>query len=182
MSELPAADLPPRPSLRFMVGHPAHLVAFGFGCGLSPIAPGTVGTLWAWLVFVLAEPWLGDAQWALVIAIALLVGWWACTRTARDLGASDPGAIVWDEVVAFWLVLWLLMPARFGVQLTAFLLFRVFDMAKPGPIGWVDRHFKLPLHGAIGWREGFGNVADDLAAALATLLVMALVVTMGRLL
>lgn len=169
-----------RPNLRFLLAHPAHWVALGFGCGLSPIAPGTVGTLWAWLVFVLADPWLGDVQWGVVIAVAFGVGWWASTRTARDLGDSDPGAIVWDEVVAFWLVLWLIMPTGVGAQFAAFALFRFFDMVKPGPVGWVDRRYKAPAEADIGWREGFGNIADDLVAALCTLLVVAIAVAVGR--
>ena len=92
-------------SARFMARHPAHWVALGFGSGLSPLAPGTVGTLWGWLAFVVFDRWLGPWQWGVVIALALAVGAWACTRTARALQVPDPGAIVWDEIVAFWIVL-----------------------------------------------------------------------------
>jgi phosphatidylglycerophosphatase A len=89
------------------------------------------------------------------------------------MGVADPGAIVWDEVVAFWLVLWLLMPAGFVLQALAFGLFRFFDAAKPGPVGWADRRFKLRPGQAIGWHQGFGILLDDLVAALCTLLVLA---------
>jgi phosphatidylglycerophosphatase A len=163
-----------RASLRFMLGHPAHWLALGFGSGLSPRAPGTVGTLWGWASFVLADAWLRPQQWALVIAAALLLGLWACTRTAQHLGVADPGAIVWDEVVAFWAVLWLVTPAGLWGQAAAFALFRYFDAAKPGPVGWADRLFKLRPGQAIGWRQGLGILFDDLVAALCTLLVIAL--------
>ena len=124
---------PRRPSAGFMLHHPARWIALGFGSGLSPVAPGTVGTLWAWLSFVLLQPWLNDLQWLALIAAGTLVGVWACTRTAQHLGVADPGAIVWDEILAFWLILCLVMPVGFGGQLLAFALFRYFDAAKPGP-------------------------------------------------
>ncbi len=165
---------PRRADFAFMCSHPAHWVALGFGSGLSRWAPGTVGTLWAWAAFVLADAWLTDAQWAWVIAAALPLGWWACTRTAQHLGTADPGAIVWDEVVAFWLVLWLVMPAGLLAQAAAFGLFRYFDAVKPGPVGWADRLFKQRAGQAIGARQGFGILFDDLVAALCTLLVLAL--------
>ena len=164
---------PRRATARFMLGHPAHWLGLGFGSGLSPVAPGTVGTLWAWASFAVAYPWLTDRQWAAVLAIAFALGIWACTRTAQHLGSADPGAIVWDEVLGFWVVLWLLTPASAWDQLLAFALFRYFDAAKPGPVGWADRLFKLRPGQAIGWRQGFGIVFDDLVAALCTLLVIA---------
>lgn len=167
-----AAGTPPlaarHPSARFMLGHPARWIALGFGSGLSPWAPGSVGTLWAWLAFLVFDRWLGAAAWAVVIGASLVLGVWACARTARELGLADPGAIVWDEVVAFWIVLWLLMPASLLAQASAFVLFRFFDAAKPGPVGWSDRRFKA----ARGWTQGIGILADDLVAALCTLLVI----------
>jgi phosphatidylglycerophosphatase A len=169
------AHTPPRrPTLRFMAGHPAHWLALGFGSGLAPQAPGTAGTLWAWAVFAVADRWLGPAQWAVVIALSLPLGWWACTRTAQHLGQADPGAIVWDEVVAFWAVLWLVMPAGLLGQAVAFGLFRYFDAAKPGPVRWADQRYKLQPGQAIGWRQGWGILFDDLVAAGCTLLVIAL--------
>ena len=165
-----------RPTARFMLRHPAHWLALGFGSGLSPKAPGTVGTLWSWLSFLVLSQWLSQAQWGLVIVGSLLIGVWACTVTAQHMGSADPGAIVWDEVVAFWIVLWLLTPAAWWVQLAAFALFRYFDAAKPGPVGWADRRYKLRPGQAIGWRQGFGILFDDLVAALCALLVIAIAI------
>src|SRR5918912_3277198 len=77
-NESTAEPLPPRrPSVRLMLSHPAHLISLGFGSGLSPVAPGTAGTLWAWLAFVLLQPHLRDRHWALLIGASLLIGWWA---------------------------------------------------------------------------------------------------------
>lgn len=164
-----------RVSARFMLRHPAHWMALGFGSGLSPRAPGTVGTLWGWVSFLVLNRWLDAGQWAFVIAASLLLGQWACTRTAQHLAIADPGAVVWDEVVAFWIVLCVLMPVGPWTQLAAFALFRFFDAAKPGPVGWADRLFKLKPGESIGWRQGFGILFDDLVAAACTLLVLALV-------
>lgn len=171
----PRSDGPPpagavRASARFMWRHPAHLIALAFGAGLSPVAAGTVGTLWAWLVWALLLDDLAPASQGAVIALTLLASWWAATLTARHLRSADPGAIVADEVVAFWLVLWLITPAGFLAQLVAFALFRFFDAVKPGPVGWADRL----LHGARGWKGGWGILLDDLVAAFCTLLVIAL--------
>jgi phosphatidylglycerophosphatase A len=173
MTSTAAATAPRRPTARFMRGHLAHWVALGFGSGLSRWAPGTVGTLWAWAAFVVADRWLTTAQWGWVIAASLPLGWWACTRTAQHLGTADPGAIVWDEVIAFWLILWLVMPAGLLAQAVAFAVFRYFDAAKPGPVRWADQLYKLRPGEAIGWRQGWGILFDDLVAALCTLLFMA---------
>jgi phosphatidylglycerophosphatase A len=154
---------------RFLLSHPAHFIALGAGAGLSRLAPGTAGTLWAWAVFLLLQIWLTPLHMGLLIALATLVGWWACTVTAQHMGVADPGAIVWDEVIAFWLVLWLVTPTTFGGELCAFLLFRYFDAAKPGPVRWADSLFK-----GFGWRGGWGILFDDLVAAFCTLLVIAI--------
>ena len=161
-----------------MRGHPARWLALGFGSGLASRAPGTVGTLWGWVTFLVLDLWLNAAGWAAVIVAALLVGLWAVTRTAQHLGVADPGSIVWDEVVAIWIVLWLLMPAAWWVQLAAFALFRYFDAAKPGPVRWADGLFKLRQDQSgeqrIGWRQGVGILFDDLVAAACTLFFIAL--------
>lgn len=157
-----------RPTARFMFSHPAHAIALGFGSGLSPFAPGTAGTLWGWLAFLVMQRWLTTADIGLVIAASLPIGWWACTVTARRMGQLDPSNIVWDEIVAFWIVLWLVLPAGLWAQIVAFALFRFFDAVKPGPVGWADRAF----HG-FGPRGGFGILLDDLVAAFCALLVMA---------
>lgn len=170
----PLAGAPRRPGVRFMLSHPAHLLALGFGSGLSPVAPGTVGTLWAWLAFVVLQPHLTSLHWAAVITASFAVGWWACTLTARHLATPDPSPVVWDEVLAFWIVLWLVMPATLGTQFIAFVLFRFFDAVKPGPVAWADQYFKGRHGQPVGWSQGFGVLFDDLVAALCTLLVMAL--------
>lgn len=180
------AEGPVRPTAAFLLAHPAHAIALGFGAGLSPWAPGTVGTLWAWVSFLVLDRWLSDLQWGLLLVAGTAVGWWACTVTARHLRTADPGAIVWDEVLAFWAILWLVTPASFGAQWVAFLLFRVLDAAKPGPVGWADKRFKqrrllgggVAAAGApaapIGWAQGFGILFDDAVAALCTLLPIAI--------
>lgn len=170
-----ASTTPPAPrrvNAAFFLSHPAHWLAMGGGSGLSPVAPGTAGTLWAWLSFLLLQQWgLSPLAWAGVLAVGLAVGWWACKVCAENAGIADPGFIVWDEILAFWLVLWLLMPAGWLLQALAFGLFRWFDAAKPGPVRWADRAFK-----GGGWRGAFGILIDDLVAAGCTLFVLALLV------
>jgi phosphatidylglycerophosphatase A len=170
----PLLGAPRKPDWRFLVSHPAHLVALGFGSGLSRIAPGTAGTVFAWIVFDALQPPMSETLRGIVLVVATLVGWWACTVTARHLAQADPSCIVWDEVVAFWLVLWLVTPAGFLAQAFAFALFRVFDAAKPGPVAWADQLFKRRRTQPIGWAQGFGILLDDFVAALCTLLVIAL--------
>ena len=173
----PLALAPVRPGVKFLLNHPAHFIALGFGAGLSPVAPGTAGTLWAWLSFLVLQRWLAPAEIGWLIAVSLPVGWWACTTTARSMRVLDPGSIVWDEVVAFWAVLWLVMPTGLLGQAFAFGLFRYFDAAKPGPVGWADRlsHGVNPATDRHAWTwAGFGIMADDMVAAGCTLLVVAL--------
>lgn len=158
-----------RPGVKFLLSHVAHFIALGAGSGLSRIAPGTLGTLWAWAAFAVMQLYWSEAQIGGVILVSLFVGWWACTVTAAHLRVLDPGAIVWDEVVAFWIILWLISPAGFMAQLVAFALFRFFDAVKPGPVAWADELF----HG-FGWKGGLGIMFDDLVAAACTLLVIAL--------
>ncbi len=165
-----------RPSVRFMMSHPAHWLALGFGSGLSRIAPGTAGSLWAWASFLVLSHWLDDARWGVVIAVSLPLGWWACTVTARHMAVLDPGSIVWDEIAAFWLVLWLAMPMGLTGQVMAFGLFRFFDAVKPGPVGWADALFHNvdPAFDKTAWvKAGFGIMFDDLVAAACTLMVIA---------
>ncbi|MFM1922720.1 MAG: hypothetical protein RL019_560 [Pseudomonadota bacterium] len=164
----PGAAAPTRPTWRFAGAHPARAIAFGFGAGLGRIAPGTAGTLWAWATFLLLDRALGDSGWAIFLGISMALGWWAATLTSQHLQVTDSSHIVCDEVVAFWLILWLLSPAPFWEQLAAFGLFRLFDAVKWGPVRWADTHFK-----GLGWRGGLGIMLDDLVAAGLTLLVLA---------
>jgi phosphatidylglycerophosphatase A len=164
------------PTARFMFSHPAHAVALGMGSGLSPFAPGTVATLWAWVAFLVwrsAYPTASVLQEAAILGLVLVASVWASERTARAMGVADPSAVVIDEIIAFWLVLWLVcppgQPTNIGMQFAAFVLFRFFDAVKPPPVRWADRVFK-----GTGWRGAFGIVFDDLVAAFCTLLVLAL--------
>ena len=168
---------PSRPTTRWMFSHPAHVLAQGMGSGLSRFAPGTSGTLWAWAAFLALQPWLGDIGWAIVILVGTLVGCWASTVTARHLGVLDPSSVVIDEIIAFWLVLWLVTPAGLLAQAVAFGLFRFFDAVKPGPVGWADAlfHDVDPTSDHHAWtKAGWGIMLDDLVAAGCTLLVIAL--------
>ncbi len=173
----PPARGPIAATTHFMMAHPAHVLALGFGSGLSPKAPGTVGTLWAWAVFALLQNRLTELTWGVMVALSLPLGWWACTVTARHMRVMDPGSVVWDEIAAFWLVLWLIDPSGFWGQLMAFALFRYFDAAKPGPVAWADQlfHDVNPATDPGAWRKaGWGIMLDDYVAAFCTLLVMAL--------
>jgi phosphatidylglycerophosphatase A len=157
-----------KPSWGWMCAHPARLLALGFGAGLARWAPGTVGTLWAWVVFSWLQPYFNDWQWGTCIVLGFALGCWACTRTGQHMQEPDSGHMVWDEVVAFWLVLWMAQPTGFFGQLGLFLVFRFFDAVKLGPVRWADQHFK-----GLGWRGGFGVMFDDLVAAACTLLLLA---------
>jgi len=151
------------PTWRWIWQHPARWLAFGFGSGLIRPAPGTWGTLAAWLLWwaLLARLGLPDVAMAFFLILAFALGCRACGRTGKDLGAPDHGGMVFDEIVAFWLVLWL-VPADVLTQALAFGLFRVFDIAKPFPIRQFDARCK----------NGFGVMADDLLAAGYTVLVI----------
>lgn len=151
-----------------MFSHPAHWIAQGFGSGLSPIMPGTAGTLFGWLLYVvLSVRWpaiFTPVNWLWIIAAGFVLGIWVCARTGKALDSPDHGSMVWDEIIAMWLVLVLVMPADLKTQFWAFLVFRFFDMVKPPPIAWFDRRYK----------GGFGVMWDDIVAAFYTLLVFAL--------
>jgi phosphatidylglycerophosphatase A len=134
---------------------------------------GTVGTLWAWLAYALLRPHADAFQWGVVIGVSALSAGGPAPRP-RATRARRPGAVVWDEVVGFWLVLWLVTPAGFWAQAVAFVLFRIFDAAKPGPVAWADALYKIRRGQPIGWPQGFAIMLDDLVAALCTLLVIAL--------
>jgi phosphatidylglycerophosphatase A len=151
------------PTFAFLVGHPAHFIALGFGAGLAPFAPGTFGTLVAIPIAVLFRTYGSDAAFGISIIAFALIGVWAAEVTGRHLGVADHAAIVWDEVVAFLLVLYFVGDDALLVGV-AFFLFRFFDIAKPPPIRQLDRTLK----------NGFGVMIDDLAAAGYTLLVLAL--------
>ena len=134
--------------------NPVHFLAFGLGSGAAPRAPGTAGTLAALLLY-LVLPAMSPFVYAVFLLSGFLLGVWICGKTARDIGVHDHGGIVWDEFIGFWLTMFLAPPGLFWL-LSGFVLFRVFDIVKPWPIRWFDRH----VHG------GFGIMIDDVLAGV----------------
>ncbi len=157
-----------RPTIAFLLSHPFHIISLGFGSGLSPIMPGTAGTLFAWISYdlltFLFPSLLTPLIWSMICLIGFFIGIKTCQVTGDALNSPDDGSMVWDEIVAFWLVLIFVTPSSFFIEGIAFILFRFFDMTKPPPIRFFDEH----IHG------GFGVMLDDIVAAFFTLLVFAL--------
>jgi len=150
----------PAPEIRFDWRRPHHWLAFGFGSGLLPKAPGTWGTLVGIPVYLLLAPLPHEGY--LLVTLALFgLGVWACGKTGRELGVHDHGAIVWDEVVGY-LVTMAGVPGDWQWLLAGFLLFRLFDILKPWPIRWLDRRVK----------GGLGVMLDDVAAGLMAWVVL----------
>ncbi|HXZ49619.1 MAG TPA: phosphatidylglycerophosphatase A [Usitatibacter sp.] len=152
-----------RPDLRFLLAHPAHLVALGFGVGLAPVAPGTFGTLASVGLYWALASFLTPLAIAFSAIPLFFVGVWACEVTGRDLGDADHGAMVWDEIVAF-LPLAAISSASWWLQAIAFALFRAFDILKPPPIRSLERHVK----------GGMGVMIDDAVAGFYAYLTFAL--------
>src|SRR5581483_2817138 len=150
-----------RPSVAFVFRHPAHLIALAGGVGLIPIAPGTFGALLALGIFTGGADNLDPSLYALTLVAWFALGVWACDIAGRALGHGDHGAMVWDEVVAMLIVL-PFTPKDIYWQLAAFVLFRIFDIAKPPPIRYFERRMK----------GGFGVMFDDVLAALYALAVI----------
>ena len=153
-----------KPNWRFVLSHPAHFLSFGFGSGLFPVAPGTAGTLVAFPIYWYLAERLTGVSLVFVLILAFILGVWACGKTGKALGVADHGGMVWDEILAFLLVL-LFTPEGFSWYLLAFLLFRFFDIVKPPPIRYFDR----------AWHGGLGVMFDDILAAGYTLLSLAVV-------
>jgi len=152
------AAIPPR-----LLQHPPVLFATGFGSGLSPVAPGTAGTLVSLLLFML----LRDTTWPLLIlcVVGFVAGVWLCQRTSEYLGVHDHGGIVWDEFIGMWLTL-LWVPLSLTSLVLGFALFRLFDILKPWPIGYVDSNVK----------GGTGIMIDDVLAGVYGLIVIQLLI------
>ncbi|WP_298012685.1 phosphatidylglycerophosphatase A [uncultured Castellaniella sp.] len=163
-----APDNPERPPAAWVFARPERILAFGFGSGLIHPAPGTWGTLTGWLLWAVLLRGLPDGWMVFILLLAFGVGCWAAQRCSDDLGIADHGGINWDEIVAIWLVLWL-MPAGFWAQLAGVVLFRIFDILKPPPVSVLDRRFK----------NGFGVMIDDIFAAVYALLAAAVLIRLG---
>jgi phosphatidylglycerophosphatase A len=161
LQERRMADKPTtvKPNLK----NPLHLLAFGFGSGLAPIAPGTFGTLVAIPPYLLLQS-LPQTFYLGVVLFGFILGVWVCGRTSADLGVHDHGGIVWDEVVGYLLTM-TLAPSGWGWVVVGFLLFRLFDILKPWPIRWFDQ--RVP--------GGFGIMLDDVLAGLYAGLVLWLI-------
>lgn len=142
--------------------NPIHLLAFGFGSGAAPKAPGTWGTLVAVLIYWPLSQ-LSPEHYLLMLLVTSVMGIYICGQTARDLGVHDHGSIVWDEFVGFWITMFA-APVGWVWVVVGFVLFRFFDIIKPWPISWIDKKIT----------GGFGIMLDDVIAG-----VMAAVVLQG---
>ena len=143
---------------------PLYFIAFGFGSGLMPIAPGTWGTLAAIPLYLL----LASCSWSVYLGftlIAFFLGIWICGKVSSELGEHDYSGIVWDEVVGYLLTMFL-APVGLVWMVIGFFLFRIFDIWKPQPIGLVDKHVKA----------GLGIMLDDVLAAIPAWLVLQLLI------
>lgn len=149
------------PSISWALSHPANMLASGFCSGLISPAPGTWGTLAGWLLWLLLLSHLPSMAMAIFLVAAFVAGCYICDIAGKSLGVSDHGSIVWDEMVAIWIVLWI-SPSTWYMQVIAVVSFRVFDILKPPPVSYFDR--VTP--------GGFGVMLDDVLAAIYTLLVV----------
>jgi len=144
-----------KPDLQLLFSHPAHFLAFGFGAGLAPKAPGTFGTLIAIPIFILMGIFLDHVAYLALTVALVVLGIWVCDITDKTLGTNDHGAIVWDEITGYLLTMFM-APVNWWAILAGFLLFRLFDIVKPFPISWFDKHLK----------GGFGTMFDDVLAGV----------------
>jgi phosphatidylglycerophosphatase A len=145
--------------------NPVHFLAFGFGSGAVPKAPGTAGTVVA-VALYLPLTQLAPLAYAIFLVLAFALGIWLCGKTAQEIGIHDHGGIVWDEFVGYWLTMFM-APAGWLWIAIGFLLFRLLDIFKPWPIKWVDKQVK----------GGLGIMLDDvLAGIMAALCIQAIVV------
>ncbi|WP_188698189.1 phosphatidylglycerophosphatase A family protein [Bowmanella pacifica] len=144
----------PNPVRLLSLKNPAHFLALGFGSGLAPKAPGTFGSIAA-IPLVLLAALSGNLFYLLLTFVACVAGIWICGKTAEDMGVHDHSAIVWDEVAGM-LLTFILVPLSPVTLLVGFVLFRLFDILKPWPISYLDKH----VHG------GLGIMLDDILAGI----------------
>ncbi len=124
--------------------HPVHFLAFGFGSGLSPKAPGTAGTVVALVLYLLLAQ-LPLVAYLIMLLVTFALGIYLCDRSSKLLGVHDHGGIVWDEFVGYWITM-LVAPSGLIWIVIGFILFRLFDILKPFPINYFDKH----VHGGLG--------------------------------
>ena len=141
--------------------NPVHFLALGFGSGLAAKMPGTFGTLAALPLVVVLSHYASFSVYLLVTILVSIVGIWICGKTAEDMGVHDDSSIVWDEVAGMLLTM-LAVPLSWQTLLLGFVLFRLFDILKPWPISYLDKH----VHG------GFGIMIDDVLAGLFALCIL----------
>ncbi|TYL46721.1 phosphatidylglycerophosphatase A [Marinomonas sp. IMCC 4694] len=141
--------------------NPIHFLAFGLGSGAAPKAPGTFGTLAAVPIFIWLLQGLSTTDYLVMLVVTSLVGIYLCGKTSKDMGVHDHSGIVWDEFVGYWITMFL-APEGWMYIVLGFVLFRLFDILKPWPISWVDKH----VHG------GFGIMLDDILAGLMSFVVL----------
>ena len=146
---------------KIVLGTPAGFLAFGFGSGLSPFAPGTAGTLVA-IPFIFVLRGMGSIGFWVALVLLFLLGVLLCGHVSRKLGVHDHGGIVWDEMVGYWLSA-AFVPLQWPWLLMAFLLFRFFDILKPWPIRQLDQKVS----------GGFGIMLDDIVAAIFSVIILA---------
>ena len=161
-----------QPTVRFLIADPLHTIALGFGSGLSPWAPGTIGTLVGWAAFRALDIVVPASTLLLMILMGFVLGIVAIDKTGKALGEIDHGSIVWDEIIPFWAILWLLSHVvgdNLVWQAVAFLLFRLYDITKPWPARYYDRQVK----------NGYGVMMDDVIAALYTIGSLAIILALA---
>ncbi|MDH5360833.1 MAG: phosphatidylglycerophosphatase A [Gammaproteobacteria bacterium] len=145
--------------------NPLHLLSLGFGSGLSPLAPGTMGTLVAVPIYLLLMT-AGYPVYLLALIIFTLLGFYLCGYTARALGVHDHGGIVWDEIVGYMITM-LFVPMEWSWIVLGFIFFRLFDIWKPWPIRLLDKN----VHG------GVGIMVDDILAGIYAAICLQLIDT-----
>lgn len=145
------------------LSNPVHFFAMGFGSGLSPIMPGTCGTIVAIPIYLLLS-FLSWQSYLVFLAVIIVIGFWLCDKTSRNLDEEDPPRIVWDEISGFLLTMFII-PFNFKWIILGFILFRLFDIWKPWPISWINAN----IH------NGYGIMADDLLAAIYSWTILQLI-------
>lgn len=148
-----------------ILANPIHFFAFGFGSGLSPVAPGTLGTLVAIPLYLVLAHYASSLVYFAIVVLFSLLGFWLCGKSAEDLGVHDHPGIVWDEIVGYLITMYL-APLSWVWVVTGFCVFRLFDILKPWPISKLDRE--------VG--GGVGIMLDDILAGIFAWIVLQFII------